>query len=59
MYEFCAHPVLMLIQAELERQSAYFDTLEKTERMELKMDSVKEKKCKVFSCAQVGYIACL
>jgi len=49
----------MLIQAELERQSAYFDTLEKTERMELKMDSVKEKKCKVFSCAQVGYIACL
>jgi len=50
--------VLVLTQAELERQSAYFDTLEKTEKMELKMDSIKEKKCKAYSCAQVGFIVC-
>jgi len=47
---------LVYFQEELERQSAYFDVLEKTEQMETKMDSIKEKKCKAYSCVQVSFV---
>jgi len=48
----------VFVQEELERESAYFDTLEKTEKMEMKMDSIKEIKCKAYSCPQVSFILC-
>lgn len=38
----------------MERQLEYFDVLEKTERMEMKMDSIKQMKCTAYSCRQVS-----
>ena len=44
------------LQEELQRQSAYFDVLEKTEKMEMKMDSIRQMKCTAYSCKQVSFM---
>jgi len=43
---------------ELDRQEEYFNIMEKTEKMENKMDSVREVKCTAYSCSQVRNYGC-
>ncbi|XP_038066848.1 protein MCM10 homolog [Patiria miniata] len=45
--------LLAEVQAEMEEQ--YFQQLEKKERLENQMDSIKEKKCRVVSCKTCDY----
>ncbi|XP_022098764.1 protein MCM10 homolog [Acanthaster planci] len=45
--------LLAEVQAEMEEQ--YFQQLEKKERLENMMDSIREKKCKVVSCKKCDY----
>ena len=47
-------PHLSYIQAEAEHEEKYFMGLEKKEKMEEKMDSIKEVQVKLFKCKQVG-----
>ena len=44
---------LSSIQAEAEHEEKYFMGLEKKEKMEEKMDSIKEVQVKLFKCKQV------
>ena len=50
--DHCCH-----LQKDQARQDQYFDVLEQKEKMEDKMSSVREMKCRVVSCKQVTFCA--